>query len=66
MEPKRDSMTKDMTPEAYAAFRHFVDQLEPWAWVNVLNQCDPETIAEIRTDCLRMAELLQVVLDKKH
>lgn len=65
MEPKRDSLTKNMTPEAYAAFRHYVDQIEPWAWVNILNTCDPETIAEFRTDFLHMANLLQAIINSQ-
>lgn len=53
-----------MTPAQKAAFDFYCNQIETWNWVGIMKSSDMETIAEVRTEFLQMADLLQAVINE--
>lgn len=53
-----------MTPAQKAAFDFYCNQIERWNWVGIMKSSDMETIAEVRTEFLQMADLLQAVINE--
>jgi hypothetical protein len=53
-----------MTPAQKAAFDFYCNQIETWNWVGIMKSSDMETIAEVRTEFLQMADLLQAIINE--
>lgn len=54
-----------MTETQKAAFDFYCNEIHPCNWVGLMSDSDPETITELRTQFLQMAELLSAVIDEQ-
>lgn len=54
-----------MTQTQKAAFDFYCNEIDTWNWLGVMSKSDPETITELRTQFLQMADLLQAVINEQ-
>lgn len=55
-----------MTEAQTAALQFYCNQIDTWNYLGVLKRSDPEVLAEVRTDFLQMADLIQAVINEKN
>ena len=54
-----------MTETQKAAFDFYCNEIDTWNYLGVMSKSDPETITELRTQFLQMADLLQSVINEQ-